>query len=199
MHTVSVSMLAMISSFGQCSSFLHDAPLQIQFILAPNIKLRNVANVYRSLSICDLSKRPFEAGIKRKRARDLTLEELKLELNSLMEPFATNSSRLQLIDLLNTAKDPRRKRAVDINSDRPTSDTLKPSKSAASDEFAEYYRQQLCLNETEMKLLLQYLATPLPISFRLNVRCSPLSADDFDAKIREIGRASCRERVCQYV
>jgi hypothetical protein len=122
----------------------------------------------------------------RKKARDLTLDELKLELNYLMEPYAPNSTRVQLIDLLNIAKDPRRKRATDLS--RNTSKLTRSPTSGAgiSDEFIEYYRDQLCLNEEEMDLLFQYLATPLPISFRLNLRCSPLSADEFDSRLRAI-------------
>ncbi len=136
-------------------------------------------------TLCRMCVQPGQAVTKRKRARDLTIDELKIELKTANATFLQNSSRAQLVDILISANDPRRKRSSVREEGQGEEFRQLASKAViVSEDFAEYYRQQLQLCDSEMNQLLKCMATPLPISFRLNTRCSPFSADAFDARLR---------------
>jgi hypothetical protein len=140
---------------------------------------------HRSTS-CRMCVQPVLGHVtKRRRARDLTIDELKIELERVNATFLQNSSRAQLVDILISANDPRRKRSSVREEDQgETFRQLAPKATIVSEDFTAYYSQQLQLCDSEMNQLLQCMATPLPISFRLNTRCSPFSADVFDARLR---------------
>ena len=181
------ALILVTSSSNSLQTDIWHKTSKLSFIHHLNFIPSSSASVYRQKVCNRMSTLPFVNGQKRKRTRDLTLDELKNQLNNLKEPYLVNSTRAQLAALLNLAKDPRRKRLNDADAAPNISIKHPPAVMiAASAEFEGYYRQQLGLSDSEMKQLLEYMATPLPISFRINSRCSPLSADQFDSKLRAI-------------